>query len=156
MNSNFKTGRRRRKERYGAVAVEFAISAVVLFTTLLTFFEFGRVTLIESFVENAAFEAARHVAVLGANTDEGDDLARTELSYLGIDNAEIYVEPLVANQVRSTIDVDTEAIRVRILVPLREATVFGDLFGDVKLEREAVIIAERVRLLIDLERVFTP
>ena len=131
--------------RRGAVTVEFAISALVFFFVLFSFWEFGQVMMIESFAENAAFRAARHAAVLGATRDEAVELVQADMSILGVDDVQVTVESLENSAVRDGIDLNAERIRVNVAIPLSEYTAFGSLFHGQTLEREAIIVTERPR-----------
>ena len=131
--------------RRGAVTVEFAFSAIVFFFVLFSFWEFGQVMMIESFAENAAFRAARHSAVLGANRDEAVELVKADMRSMGVDNVQVTVESLEGSQVHDEIDLNADRIRVRVAVPLSEHTSFGSLFLGATLEREAIIVTERPR-----------
>lgn len=135
----------RRRKRTGAAAVEFAISVLVLFMMIFAFFEYGRALMIEAFVENAAFEAARDVAVLGATIAEGEVVAFEELQILGVQNAEVDVEPLIGGNVQSAISTETEQIRVRVRVPLAQNISFGFFMGSGMMERAAVMETERLK-----------
>ena len=135
--------KKKRDQRRGATTVEFAISASILVFVLFAFFEFGMVMMIESFAENAAFRSARHAAVLGASVEEAVELARSDMEILGVDDAEIIVEPTAGSQIQDSIDSNTERIRVRVRVPLANHIAFGRLFSGTTMERQAVIITER-------------
>ena len=135
--------KKKRDQRRGATTVEFAISASILVFVLFAFFEFGMVMMIESFAENAAFRSARHAAVLGASVEEAVELARSDMEILGVDDAEIIVEPTAGSQIQGSIDSNTESIRVRVRVPLANHIAFGRLFSGTTMERQAVIITER-------------
>ena len=135
--------KKKRDQRRGATAIEFAISASILMFVLFAFFEFGMVMMIESFAENAAFRSARHAAVLGASVEEAVELARSDMEILGVDDAEIIVEPTAGSQIQGRIDSNTESIRVRVRVPLANHIAFGRLFSGTTMERQAVIITER-------------
>ena len=59
----------------------------VFFLMLFACFEFGKISMVEAFAENAAFKAARHVVVLGATVEESfqeavDTLATVSYTHL--------------------------------------------------------------------------
>lgn len=127
-----------RVNRNGATAVEFAMIAPILFLTLFACIEFGRIMLVQSFVEQSAFESARNVAVVGATKSEAEAIAKQELSVLGI-TPTVTVEPMNHGIVQREINelTDQIAITVKVNSP-------GLLFpGAGKVERRAVVDTER-------------
>ena len=51
--------------RCGATTVEFAACLVILMMMLFGGFEFSRISIVRHSVDNAAYEAARHIIVPG-------------------------------------------------------------------------------------------
>ena len=67
--------------RRGAAAVEFALVAIVLFSVVFVFFEYGRYVMTRDMVENAAREGARR-AVVSTNLLKDDEIKNTVTGYL--------------------------------------------------------------------------
>ena len=102
---------RRRLNRTGTTAVEFAIVAPVFFLFIIAAVDFGRLNIIRHTADNAAYEAARHAMVPGATAAEAVAKANTILSTVGTVGSKVTVNPAV-------IDVDTDEIVVTIDVPM--------------------------------------
>ena len=131
------------RNRTGAAAVEFAMVAPLFFLGLFVCFEFGRMSMVEAFAEDAAFRAARHVVVLGATIDESSKEAADRLAILGVRNEEITIEPSVNGSIQDEIDDDTDSIAVRISILVGENVLLSGFFRDLVIEQEAVIATER-------------
>jgi Flp pilus assembly protein TadG len=97
--------------RRGAVVVEFALTAGLLFMILFASIEFMRVNTIVNSTENAAYEGARAGIVPGAKAKDAQDAAAAMLGAIGVRGAKIDVEP-------PAILPDTPEITVTIEVPL--------------------------------------
>ncbi len=113
-----KTRRRRvrprcasRSQRLGAVAVEFALTAGLLFLVIFTAIEFMRVNTIVNSAENAAYEGARTGIVPGATVKEVKAAATSMIQAIGVRGATVTVDP-------TPIAEDTPEITVTIAVPL--------------------------------------
>lgn len=127
------------RRRRGATAVEFAMVSPIIFLVVFACFEFGRLLFIEAFVEQAAFEAARNVAVVGARKSEGIAIAERELSIIGINESDVSVSALVRGVEQAEIDGSTEQISVTVAVDAS-----GFLFPGVQdLSRTAIVETER-------------
>lgn len=135
----------RKPNRTGAAAVEFAVVAPIFFLTLFACFEFSKISMVESFAEDAAFRAARHVVVVGATTQESRDLANETLAIVGVENAQITIEPSINGAIQTEIDDDTDRIAVRIAIPMAENLFLANFINDFVMEKEAVIFTERYR-----------
>ena len=128
--------------RTGAAAVEFALVAPILFLVIFAGIEFARMTMTISMIEQSAFEAARNVAVLGSTAAEGQAIVREELSYLGINEAEVTVVGLRNGAEQGQIDDSTDQISVNVVVPFNDFILFNTTNGSI--ERTAVINTERL------------
>jgi Flp pilus assembly protein TadG len=100
-----------RGRRRGAVAVEFALTASLLFMILFAAIEFMRVNGIVNTAENAAYEGARAGIVPGATAGDVTAAAQSIVRAIGVRNAQVTVLP-------GTILNDTPEITVTINVPL--------------------------------------
>lgn len=103
--------RRQRCHCRGVTAVEFAITAPIFFLFVMAMFEFGRLNVIRHTADNAAYEAARHVMVPGATSEEAVDKAASILRVIGARGARVRVTP-------ATITPDVDRITVTVNVPL--------------------------------------
>jgi Flp pilus assembly protein TadG len=122
--------------RRGAVAVEFALTASLLFLILFASVEFMRVNTIVNTTENAAYEGARAGVVPGATSTQVETAATSLLSAIGIRNATVTVQP-------TTISATSPDVTVTIGVPLDSNSLIAPRFflGDTltkscKLSRE--------------------
>ena len=70
--------------RRGAAAVEFAVTAPILFMLLFGALELGRMNMIRQTANNAAYEAARTCIVPGATNAEGVAAAKAVLASIGV------------------------------------------------------------------------
>jgi Flp pilus assembly protein TadG len=104
---------RLRRDRSGAVLVEFALCAPILFFFFFTAFEFSRVNMIRQSIENAAYEGSRRGIVPGATADDCKDAARVVLNSISARFANVTVTPAV-------IAPNTNEVTVRIDVPINE------------------------------------
>ena len=68
------------RNRQGAVLVEFALCAPILFFFFFTAFEFSRVNMIRQSIENAAYEGSRRGIVPGATAEDCKNAARVVLN----------------------------------------------------------------------------
>jgi len=137
---NFKN---KTRNRTGATAIEFAMVAPLFLLAIFVCFEFGKMTMVEAFAEDAAFRAARHVVVLGATIDESTEEVADRLAILGVRNAEIEIEPSVNGAIQTEIDDATDTIAVRISIPMKENLIAAGFLNDYVMEKEAVLATER-------------
>jgi Flp pilus assembly protein TadG len=121
MNRSAKSASRRRLHRRGAVLVEMAITAPILFGFFGFLWEFSRAEMIRHTVSTAAYEGAREALVAGATSEEATAAAQEVLDAVGVRNASITVTP-------STITPQTETIQVTITVPLNSNAVITPFF----------------------------
>jgi Flp pilus assembly protein TadG len=83
----------RRTRRRGAAAVEFALTAPILFTLLFAALELGRANLIRQTANNAAYEAARLCVVPGATAADGEAKGQQVLRSIGVRSATVDIQP---------------------------------------------------------------
>ena len=139
---NLRKRRQNSSSRQGATAVEFALVAPILFLVIFACIEFARMMMTVAMIEQSAFEAARHVAVLGSTVAEGETLVREELALLGIDAAQITIVGLRDGVEQSQIDDSSEQISVDVVVQFNDFLLFN-AGVDGNIARRAVIKAER-------------
>ncbi|TWT97463.1 TadE-like protein [Neorhodopirellula pilleata] len=126
----------RRGDRTGAVMVEFAVVAPLLFMFFFAGFEFCRVSMIRHTVDNATYESVRRGIIPGATAGEVRAEAERVLSTIGVSATDLQVIPAVIND-------DTSELTVRIRVRLDENTFVPALFFVGKeFERELTMTRE--------------
>lgn len=103
----FKSNRRR-----GAVTVEMAVTAPILFLLVFSALEFCSMNNLIHTIDNAAYEAARRGIVPGATINDVRQEANAILAAVGARNATVDVTPSVITE-------DTQQILVEISVPIR-------------------------------------
>jgi Flp pilus assembly protein TadG len=103
--------RRRASPRTGAVVVEFAICAPILFLFFFASLEFSRVNMIRQSVENAVYEGARRGIVPGATADDCRNSAQVVLNSISARDATINVTPAVITK-------NTPEVTVAVSVPV--------------------------------------
>ena len=96
--------------RRGAAAVEFAMTAPILFMVLFAALELGRMSMLRQTVSNAAYEAVRTCIVPGATNAEGVAAARGVLASVGATGYTITVTP-------ATITDTTPSVTAEVAVP---------------------------------------
>ncbi len=99
-----------RNHRQGAVTVEFALAAPVLFMFVFASIEFSRVNMIRNTIENAAYEGARRGVLSGATAANCAAVTQDLLDIIGVADSTITVTPLV-------ILANTQDVTVTVEVP---------------------------------------
>jgi Flp pilus assembly protein TadG len=136
-------GQRQRQRRSGAVAVEFALVAPLLFMVLFSCFEFARVSMLRHTAAVAACEAARKVVVPGATAQEAVDEANFLLGTIRANAAVVTVTPPV-------IDFETESVTVTVELPMDENGLLTPVFaGDSSIRCSSTHRTERYRSVSD-------
>jgi Flp pilus assembly protein TadG len=134
------SGRRRvfaARARRGASAVEFALTAPILFILVLGAVEFSRANMLVHTTSIAATEAARRSIIAGATVAEVRLKALDELDNVGIIDATVEVQP-------AEIVDDTTQVTVNLSVPVTMRNGYGlsrvflgkQVFKSVTLQRE--------------------
>ncbi len=100
-----------RHHRQGAVTVEFAIAAPVLFMLVFAGVEFSRVNMIRNTIENAAYEGARSGVLPGATAANCAAVTQDLLDIVGVADSTITVNPPV-------ILADTEDVTITVEIPM--------------------------------------
>jgi len=98
-------------ERRGAVAVEFALAAGILFLVLFVSVEFMRVNTIVNTAQNAAYEGARAAITPGTSVSAAKNAADSILRVIRVRQSTVTVDP-------SPIQEDTRELTVTVSVPL--------------------------------------
>lgn len=99
--------------RRGAVSVEMALTAPIIFLFLFATLEFAGVNIQRHTADNAAYEAARLGIVPGATVQDVQDEATRIMSFVGARNINVNVAP-------ATITDETEELTVRVEVPIAQ------------------------------------
>lgn len=102
------------RKRIGALTVEFALSAPVLFLFTFSGVEFARVNMIRNSIENAAYEGARTGIIPGATAADCEAAAQDVLDAIQLAQSTITVAPAV-------IQPDSPTVSVTIGVPITTA-----------------------------------
>ncbi len=125
--------------RHGAVSVELAIVAPLVFLFIFASVEFGRLNMLHHAVDNAAYESARQCMVPGATVAEATTVAQQHLGIFGVTGATIQVTP-------SSITEDTEQITVLVTVPMDQNSWIAPTFsGGAQVQSSSTLRTERYR-----------
>lgn len=125
--------------RRGAVTVEFAMVATVVFMVIFGLIEFARLSILRHAVDNAAYEAARVGIVPGATTAEVNNAAEWMLANSGVSPTQISVTPFPLND-------DSESITVSVAVDVADNSWIPPLYTRGKsVVGEATLGTERYR-----------
>jgi Flp pilus assembly protein TadG len=98
-------------DRKGAAAVEFALTAPILFLFLFAALEFGRYNMLQQTANNAAFEAARQCILPGASATDGQNVGLNVLRAARITGGAVTINP-------STITLTTTQVTATVTVPV--------------------------------------
>lgn len=127
----------RRGKTRGVTAVEFAMTAPLLFLFCLAGIEFSRANMLRHTAAIAASSGARQGIVAGATTKDCYDAAQAELTAVGIKEAAIQVLPSVI-----TDETEMVAVGVSIPVTVSNAYVVPRFFVGGSMIRSAAITRE--------------
>jgi hypothetical protein len=116
--------------RRGVAVVEFALTFPLLIILVVGLIEFSRLSTMRHAADNAAYEAARHVIVPGANVSEAIAQAHDLLARSGVRQGTIEVNPAVIGE-------DTKFVTVQVSVPL-----MGNSWLPPKLTRSRMVVRE--------------
>lgn len=100
--------------RRGAIVVELAFTAPILFVVFFASVEFSRLNVIKNSLENAAYEGCRQGILPGATEAKCQTAAQQILQVIGVPDASVVVTP-------STIAVDTSQVTVDVSLTLQAA-----------------------------------
>jgi hypothetical protein len=126
--------------RRGAAAVEFALTAPILFALVLGAIEFSRANMLVHTASIAATEAARRSIIPGATAEEVRLKALDELATIGVVDATVNVDP-------PEIFDDTTQVQVDLTIPVTLRNGYGvsrvflgkQVFKSVTLQREGKV-----------------
>jgi Flp pilus assembly protein TadG len=114
----YRAGRSRfAANRSGVSAVEFALTAPILFLFLFAALEFSRYNMILQTANNAAFEAARTCIVPGATASNGQTAGANILSASGISGGTVTIATIPATS-PPTITNTTTQITATVTIPI--------------------------------------
>jgi hypothetical protein len=129
MRSN-RIGHRLPRGRRGVAVVEFALTFPLLILLVVGLIEFSRLSTMRHAADNAAYEAARHVIVPGANVAEAIAQANDLLARSGVRQGTIEVNPAVIGE-------NTKFVTVQVSVPL-----VGNSWLPPKLTKSRMVVRE--------------
>ncbi len=136
--------KKRQNNRQGATTVEFAFVAPIFFLFIFACIEFSRFWTVESYVESAVFQTARHMSVFGARIDEARPFAAQRLGVVGISEFTINVEPFEGILPQAEINDGTTRIMITISVPASEISIVKNgILVDTPIVRQAESITNR-------------
>lgn len=128
--------RRSLNQRQGAVAVEFAMTAPLLFLILFGCLELGHANMVFNVAEAAAYEGAREGIVPGATAADVTAATQRLLNISRIRASQITVTP-------NNLGSNTESIRVTVEIPYNEnAFVVPSFTKDLIIQRECTLTRE--------------
>lgn len=123
--------------RRGATAVEFAFAVVIVFLFVFGVIEFGRVQMVQHTIDNASYEAARHVVVPGGTAAEAIEAAHEILTAGAVADATISVSPNPLND-------SATSVRVHVSAPLNSNAWIAPRFTSNRVvEAETELMTER-------------
>ena len=142
--------RRRRLNRTGATAVEFAMVAPAFLLVIIACVEFARLSILRNSANNACYEACRFVMTDGATIADGQDRAQAILDRLGDVEATILINGSDGSvdengQVSNELDFDTATVQTQIEIRLADNTFVlpGAMFGDSTIRTRMTMRTER-------------
>lgn len=125
-----------KSRRQGATTVEMASVLPVLLLLVFGFFEAGHALLMNSIVENAAYEGARYGIVPGA-TEEGARNAAEDIALKSI------LRSVDVGVTINEVSPGVRGITVEVKAPVREnAFLVGPLLGEMTISRSVTMILE--------------
>ena len=130
--------RRAKTQRKGAVLVEFAITAPILFLLFFGMVEFARFNFIRHGIDTAVYEGARKGIVPGATVDDVNTGVNEILQAAYVSSSTITVVP-------SAITPQTDQVTVTINVPLHSnGWVIPFFFSQTTLTRSCTLAREEM------------
>jgi Flp pilus assembly protein TadG len=129
--------RSRQPSRRGAAAVEFALTAPILFILVFSMIEFARFNMIRHGLDTAAYEGARRGIVPGATAKDVEATAKKILTAVSTVQGNVTVTPgtLTPTTTQVTVTVDVQLKKNGWLVP--------KLFKQTSLSRSCTLARER-------------
>jgi hypothetical protein len=133
----------------GAYTVEFAVVLPLVFLLFLGGIEFARMHLVRHVVDNAAYEAARHVIVPGATADEAIAQAKRILASVNAVGAQVQITP-------NPITEETKSVSVKVILPCSENMLsLSNFSSGLNIVSETKLFTER-NLLQKVDAVLPP
>ncbi len=146
----------RRRNRYGATAIEFAMVAPAFLIVIVVCVEFSRMCIMRSIAQNACYEAARFVMTEGATVADGIERADEILQRIGRVDAQITINGSNGSRdgngdVEGELAFDTQMVTARVEIMLKDNAVIlpGAMFGENKISTQMSLQTERYRGFFD-------
>ncbi|MFO0941662.1 MAG: TadE/TadG family type IV pilus assembly protein [Pirellulales bacterium] len=125
------------KLRQGATAIEFALTAPILFALVFGAVELGHANMVLNTAEAACYEGARVGILPGATVAECEQATRNKLTALKIKNATIQVSPANLSNFSPT-------VTIKVVVPYaNNALTFPFFTKNVVVQRECTLTREK-------------
>lgn len=123
--------------RQGATAVEFALTAPVLFALLFGALELGHANMVFNTAEAACYEGARVGILPGATVAECEQATREKLTAVKIKNATVQVTPSNLNTLSTT-------VTIKVTVPYSSNAIIVPFFTrNLVIQRECTLTREK-------------
>ena len=142
--------RRRRNDRTGATAVEFAMVAPTFIVVIVICVEFARLSILRNTAHNACYETCRFIMTEGASVEDGRERAQAVLNRLGTVQASILINGVDGSvdadgNVIGQLGFDTASVQAEIDIPLSENTFIlpGAMFGNRSIQARMSMRTER-------------
>lgn len=129
------------RARRGATAVEFALVVPIFLMLILGFMTLLTATFMESFVEDAAFRAARTLVVPGASVAEGTTIANEQLAIGGVGSAQVAIQPYTGTTATSGIEEATDRVVVNVTMTFDHG--MQSVLPPLQIQRSASMRTER-------------
>lgn len=97
--------------------------------------------IVEAFVENATYQAARNVSVFGAKKAEAIEIVKSELAMIGISDPKITINPYSNGNLQGAITDGTDSIEVEVFI---EKSNFSAIMPVISLRKSAFSSTERI------------
>ena len=135
---NFRTSKNLKRDREGAVLVEFAIVCPLFFLVVLALFEFSWLNVVRHTADNAAYEGSRIAMVPGATANEAIAEANRIMNIIGTRGAVVTVNPAVLNNASTS-------VTVNVSIPIdQNALVIPAFTGGRRIDATSTLRTERV------------
>lgn len=125
-------------QRVGAAAVEFALTAPLLFLLLFGSLELSHANMVFNVAEAAAYEGAREGIIPGATVAECQASAQRLLDIARIRGAQIQVTP-------ANLAINSDDVQVQVSIPYQQNTIVAPFFTrNLNIQRACTLSREQL------------